>query len=171
MCKKTTILLTLIITIIGINLSTISVHASTLLLPPISSTKYMKCFSISTGNTPAYSDSSLSKQIGVIYGTDEIYVASMNGKWAFVSYPISGGRKSAYIHTSAITFCNFNNVVITSFSKITTYKRPGSSSYGYISIGDLVYTIGSSTNYYQVIYPINKGWKMGWIRKSDYSKL
>lgn len=139
--------------------------------PSVSNTKYVKCFTISTGNnTPAYSSSSLKTKIGTIYGTDELYVYSINDSWAYVSFPTSKGRKYGYISTSVITKNNKSHSSGNATAKITTYKRAGSISYGYVSAGDYVMKIAESGNYSQIFYPVGAMWKLAWISTSNYNK-
>ena len=62
-----------------------------------------KCFTISGGNTAVYSNTSLSRKYGTIFGSDEIYVIDVTSGYTKVTYPISGGRtKTGYISKSAI---------------------------------------------------------------------
>lgn len=137
--------------------------------PAISGGKYLKCYTISTGNnTTAYTSSGLKTKKGTIYGTDELYVYSMNDTYAYVSYPVSGGRKYAYIPTSVITVNNQAHEQAVAKAKITTYKRAGADSYGYISKGDQVMRVAVSGNYSQVIYPTGTTMKMGWIPTASY---
>ena len=138
--------------------------------PAVSNSKYLKCYTISTGNnTTAYTSSNLKTKKGTIYGTDELYVYSINDTFAYVSYPVSGGRKYAYIPTSVITSNNQTHVQATAREKITTYKRAGSDTYGYISKGDQVMRVAISGSYSQVIYPTGTTMKMGWITTSAYN--
>ena len=138
--------------------------------PAVSTSKYLKCYTISTGNnTTAYTSSNLKTKKGTIYGTDELYVYSINDTFAYVSYPVSGGRKYAYIPTSVITSNNQTHVQATAREKITTYKRAGSDTYGYISKGDQVMRVAISGSYSQVIYPTGTTMKMGWITTVAYN--
>lgn len=87
--------------------------------PAVSNSKYLKCYTISTGNnTTAYTSSNLKTKKGTIYGTDELYVYSINDTFAYVSYPVSGGRKYAYIPTSVITSNNQTHVQATAREKL-----------------------------------------------------
>lgn len=139
--------------------------------PAISTSKYIKVYTISTGNnTTAYTSSSLSTKKGTIYASDEIYVYSINNQYVYCSYPTSKGRKYAYIPTSAITSNNWSHVTSTARAKITTYKRAStSSSYGSIYSGDQVIAIASNGNFVQVIYPAGNHYKMAWITKNNYN--
>lgn len=138
--------------------------------PAVSNSRYLKCFTISTGNnTTAYTSSSLQTKKGTIYGTDELHVYSINDTYAYVSYPVSGGRKYAYIATGVVTANNQPHEQAAARAKITTYKRAGSGVYGYISKGDQVMRVAVSGSYSQVIYPTGTTMKMGWITTASYN--
>lgn len=138
--------------------------------PTITAAKYMKCYTISTGNnTMVYTSSNLKTKLGTIYASDELYVYSINDSWAYLSYPTSKARKYGYVPTRVLTSNNQGHVLGTSTAKISTLKRAGSISYGYISKGDSVMRVATSGSYSQVIYPVGTTWKMGWIRTADYN--
>jgi len=139
--------------------------------PALSSSKYIKVYTISTGNnTPAYDSKSTSKKIGTIYASDELYVYSISGSWVYLSYPTSSGRKKAYVPLSTITSATATSFTATSArATITTYRRASTTnSFGSISKGDTVLFIATSGNYVQVLYPISGGYKLGWVTKANY---
>lgn len=139
--------------------------------PSVTNAKYMKCFTISTGNnTPVYSGSNLKTKIGTIFASDELYVYSINDSWVYLSYPTNKGRKYGYISTSVITKNNQGHSVGKATGKATTYRRAGSISYGYIEAGDYVMKVSVSGNYTQIIYSAGTLWKMGWLSTSNYNK-
>lgn len=126
-----------------------------------------KCYTISAGNTTVYSDTGLSQKYGTIFGSDEIIVLDVTGNYCKVNYPISGGRtKTGYIPTGAI-LCGTTGDSYTSNAKITTYRRPDGSSYGYIDKGDKVTVLGTYGNYTQVKYPVSGGYKYAFITTED----
>lgn len=128
-----------------------------------------KCYTISTGSTPVYSNTGLTKKYGTIYDTDELTVITVKSKYSKVKYPISGGKtKTGYIKTSVILL-NTTGSSYTSDAKVTTYKRPGGAEYGYISKGDKVVKLGVKGSYTQVKYPVSDGYKYGFIRNSASS--
>lgn len=125
-----------------------------------------KCYTISTGNTPVYSNTGLTKQYGTIYDTDELTVITVKSSYSKVKYPVSRGKtKTGYIHTNAILL-NTTGSSYTADAKVTTYKRPGGAEYGYISKGDKVVKLGVKGSYTQVKYPVSGGYKYGFIRSS-----
>ncbi|MCI9546169.1 MAG: hypothetical protein HFH60_05715 [Lachnospiraceae bacterium] len=69
-----------------------------------------KCYTITSGNTPVYSNTGLTRKIGTIYGSDQITVNTVKSAYTYVIYPISGNRrKSGYIRTSAILLATGGN--------------------------------------------------------------
>jgi len=137
----------------------------------ISNSQYMKVYSISTqNNTATYGNASTSNKIGTIYATDEIYVYSISGSWAYCSYPVSGGRKYAYIPLSVITSNNMAHAACVSRAQVTTYIRSdGKTAYGYVSKGDPVTAIATAGSFVQLIYPAGGVYKMAWVTLSDYN--
>lgn len=103
--------------------------------PSISSGRMIKAYTISSGNTIAYSDASLTKKKGTIYASDEIYIHTITtnskGKQiAYCSYPVNNGksRKNAVIPLSAVTSATRPEKKGKALAAITTYRRTGSSS-------------------------------------------
>ncbi len=128
-----------------------------------------KCYTITSGNTTVYSNTALTKRYGTIYGSDELTVLDVTGRYCRVNYPISGGRtKTGYIPTSAI-LRGTSGSSYKSRAKITTYRRPWGSSYGYIANGDTVTVLGTYGDYTQVKYPVSGGYKYAFITTSNYN--
>ncbi|MBE6755667.1 MAG: M23 family metallopeptidase [Ruminococcaceae bacterium] len=151
--------------------------------PSISSGKPIKVYTISTGNnTTAYTSTSLSSKKGTIYASDEVHIYQIgknsNGKYyAYCSYPISSGRKNAYIPLSVVTKATAPASPITAKTTATTYRRASTSlKAGSISKGDKVYKLAVSGSYTQVLYNIGSasnpsGWRMAWVTTSQYNNL
>lgn len=137
-----------------------------LLVTPVFAASTRKCFTISSGKTTVYSNKGLTTRYGTIYGSDELIVNTVTSSYCNVTYPISGGRtKTGYISTSAI-LCGTSGSSYKSRAKITAYRRPGGSSYGYIASGDTVTILGTNGNYTQVKYPVSGGFKYAFITTS-----
>ena len=115
-----------------------------------------KCYTISSNNTTVYSNTGLTNRYGAIFGTDEITVQTVTGNYCKVTYPTSRGSKTGYIPTGAILRGTSGNDY-RSRGKITTYKRPGGGSYGYVAVNDVVKVLGTYGNYTQVKYPVSGG--------------
>lgn len=126
-----------------------------------------KLYTISSGNTRVYSNTSLTNGSGWIYGSDEVTVLEITRTYCKVNYPISGGRtKNGYVSTNAL-FTAVSGKSYASRAKITTYRRPGGSSYGYVSKNDSVLVLGTSGSYTQVRYPVTGGYKFAFIKTTD----
>lgn len=134
---------------------------------PVSAASTRKCYTISSGNTTVYSNTGLTRRYGLIYGSDEITVLDVTSRYSKVRYPISRGRtKTGYIATGAILTAVSGNSYKAG-SRITTYRRPGGASYGYISRNDTVMVLGRSGNYTQVKYPVSGGYKYAFVTTSN----
>lgn len=128
-----------------------------------------RCYTISRGNTPVYSDAALNKKYGTIYDSDELKVIDVTGRYSKVTYPIVNGRtKTGYIHTNTILKGTTGKTYIAK-RKITTYQRPNGSVYGYVSAGDRVVILGVSGRYTQVKYPVSGGYKYAFITTTNAS--
>lgn len=127
-----------------------------------------KCYTIGTSNVQVYSNTGLTTKYGAIYSTDEITVNAVASNYCKVTYPVSRGTKTGYIRTSNI-LTKTSGITYSSRAKITTYRRPGGSSYGYISAGDSVKVFGTSGNYTQVKYPVSGGYKYAFITTANYN--
>lgn len=132
-------------------------------------TKNIKTYVKSTkNNTTVYKTATSTEKYGTIYATDLITINGYSGSRFKVTYPISGGTKTGYIKISDVTSGTVNVATSkwTATSKITTYRRSsGNLEAGYISKGDVCYTIAASGDREQVIYPISGGYKLGWINR------
>lgn len=98
-------------------------------------------------------------------------VGESNGTyWAFVSYPVSGGRRTGYIPLSAIT-ANTYSVSATATGKFYCSPRKGqsiNSSY-YVDKNDRVYLIAVDGDLVQLVYPSSGGrYRMAWAKKIDW---
>jgi len=132
-------------------------------------TSGIKTYVKSTGNnTKVYKTATSTEKYGTIYASDLITIKGYSGSRLKVTYPIKGGTKTGYINISDVTSGKANVATSkwTATSKIITYRRSGGGTeFGYISRGDVCYTIATSGKWSQVIYPISGGYKMGWIKK------
>lgn len=138
-----------------------------LLVIPTSALAADKGYTISSGNTKVYSNTALTKSYGTIYGSDEVTINAIANTYVKVTYPISGGRtKTGYIRTSAL-FTALSGYEYTAKAKTTTYRRPGGSSYGYVSAGDRVLVLGGSGGYTQLRYPTSSGYKFAFVKNAD----
>lgn len=174
---KSISIILVILTVLG----SMSIMASAAVSWPKGNGKPIKVYTISTGNnTKAYSSASLSSKKGTIYASDELYVYKIgknnNGKYVvYCSYPVSNGRKYAYIPLSVVTTAKAPTAAYTARAALTTYRRASNSATaGNISKGDKVYRLASSGSWTQVLYNIGSasnpsGWRMAWIPTTNYN--
>lgn len=148
------------------------------------SDKYIQAYALSNSHKiPVYATANLSSPENgrYIYGDSDllyIYKVGKNkaGKWvAYISYPVTGGRRKAYVPLSTITNTTQLKTTRSATAKITTYKKANNTSFGYIDKGDKLWYAGKSGNYTRVIYPVTNsknqvtGYKMAFIKTTDYN--
>lgn len=137
---------------------------------PVSAAAATRCYTISSNNTRVYGNSGLTSPIGWIYGSDEVTVLSAASQYAYVSYPVSGGRtRNGYIATNAILTAT-SGTSCRAAARVTTYKRPGGDSYGYVSQNDSVMILAASGGYTQVRYNVSGGYKLAFIPTGDVER-
>lgn len=152
-------------------LMAVAVTCSLLALPSFAAGETRKCYTISSSNTTAYSNTGLSTKLGTIYPTDELTILDVTGSYCRVTYPTSNGSKTGYIPTSSILTGTSSSNKKTATAKITTYRRNSTSNtYGSISKGDVVSILGTKGSYTQVKYPVSGGYKYAFITTSDANK-
>jgi len=129
----------------------------------------IKCYTILPGNTTVYSNTGLTRKYGTIFGSDQITVNQVTDRYCKVTFPILRGTKTGYIRTGAILTKTMGNSY-KSRAKITTYRRPGGGSYGYVSNGDTVKVLGTYGSYTQLKYSVNGGgYKYAFVSTSSYN--
>lgn len=152
-------------------LMAVAVTCSILAIPSFAASETRKCYTISSSNTTAYSNTSLTSKLGTIYPTDELTVLTVTSSYCQVTYPTSKGSKTGYIPTSSILTGTSSSNKKTATAKITTYRRNSTSNtYGSISKGDVVSILGTKGSYTQVKYPVSGGYKYAFITTSDANK-
>jgi hypothetical protein len=152
--------------------------ATTSKLPSLSSSKYIRCYTLaSSGKVYAYTSSSLTtKKSGywIDCSTDECYITAVSGNAVKVSYPIGNGKRSTqWFRRSDFTSTNISGSLTTKTitANITSYIRPGGKSYGYAGKGDSIFVLGTSGSYTQIIYELSSGlWKMGWVKTATLNQ-
>jgi murein DD-endopeptidase MepM/ murein hydrolase activator NlpD len=152
--------------------------ATTSKLPSLSTSKYIRCYTlVSSGKVYAYTSSSLTtKKSGywIDCSTDECYIVAVSGNAVKVSYPIGNGKRSTqWFRRSDFTATNISGSLTTKTitANITSYIRPGGKSYGYAGKGDSIFVLGTSGSYTQIIYELSSGlWKMGWVKTATLNQ-
>ena len=139
-------------------------HISTPVVSSASSS-LRKCYSIKNQNITVYKDSGLTKKYGTIYPSDEITVLEIHKRYTIARYNVTGTKKTktGYISTSTILLATSGKSYKAS-ARITTYKRPGGSSYGYVEKGDQILELGELSGYKQIKYAVPGGYKYAFIK-------
>lgn len=105
---------------------------------------------------------------------DVCRIISVTSSYIQTQFPTSSGYKTGFIKRADVFGVSSPTESFTSKARVTTYKKAGGDSYGYIDSGDKVYVCGISGNYYAVIYQAksrNRAYKLGYITKGDYNKI
>lgn len=181
--KRILCLLLVLVTLCSMMVPTVSA-ASTTPYDAFNNTSYGRTYTLATsGRQTVYTGPDLQTPGNIERGAcnawidcaaDELRVFDVgesNGiYWAFVSYPVSGGRRTGYIPLSAIT-ANTYSVSATATGKFYCSPRKGqsiNSSY-YVDKNDRVYLIAVDGDLVQLVYPSSGGrYRMAWAKKSDW---
>ncbi len=150
-------------------------------LPTISKNKPLTTYTYnSSGKVYAYTASNLKTKTGgyIACSTDECKIIEISGKAVKVTYPVSKGSKTAWFSMDAFTKRDLaNDAAKSSFTaqtKATTYKWKGkTNTFGSVAKNDKCYLINGDENseWVQIIYPVSKSHKMGWVTGSDYAEM
>ena len=111
---------------------------------------------------------------GEIWSTDECTISAVYSNGACkVSYPVGTTTKTAYTQLS--NFIGDTSASLTRQTvsrKATTYIRDntGSTAYGYIDSGDVIYKLGTSGGMTQIFYPTSSGYKLAWVVTSELTE-
>lgn len=145
--------------------------------PVTSSSKYdavlsFKAYLKGTSTVYPYSTAQLATATGgEIWSTDECTITAVYSNGACkVTYPAGSSTKTAY--TSLSNFVGNTSASLTKQTvnhQVTTYIRAstGSTVYGYISAGDVIYKLGTSGSMTQIFYPTSSGYKLAWVLTSE----
>ena len=126
--------------------------SSMLALPACASAAKVRCYTISSGKTTVYGNSSLTRKCGTVTGSQEIKVLSVSRKYCKISYTGPDKKtKTGYISTRAI-LCGTGGESCKIKEKLKAYRRPGGKSSGSIPRGTRIKILGTSGKYTQVRY-------------------
>lgn len=104
---------------------------------------------------------------GEIYANDQCTITKIYENGACkVTYPVSGGTRTAYSQLSEFFSAAVPEPILLK-NNATTYTRVGGTSCGYAAGGDTVYSVDTSGNMTQILYPIKSGYKCGWVYTSS----
>ena len=111
---------------------------------------------------------------GEIWSTDECTISAVYSNGACkVTYPAGSTTKTAYTQLS--NFIGDTSASLTSQTvsrQVTTYIRAstGSTVYGYVGVGDVIYKLGTSGGMTQIFYPTSSGYKLAWVVTSELTE-
>lgn len=181
--KRTLCLLLVFATMCTLFIGSVSA-ASTTAYDALSSSRYAKVYTLATsGRQTVYTKSDLKTpgnntgacNAWIDCAADELRLMDVgvtNGQyWAYVSYPVSSGRRTGYIPLSALT-ANTHAIKSVSSGKFYCCPRLGksaSSSY-YVAGSDVVWLLAVNGSQVQLLYPTSSGYRIAWASKSDYEK-
>ena len=151
----------------------------------LNSSMYAKSFTLTSGKyTGLYSSKELKTRISsTAYtgGTDEDWLLdvdwnSRNVPYARISYPVSGGRKIAYVNLQEVfvkgTLSENAKSAKSGYTGLYIRKNSGRSSSYRIDAGDPVWLLTKEDGWCQVLYPISEGlYRIAWLPESDYNKM
>ena len=161
--------------------ASLNVTVSAASLPTISKSKPLITYTYSsTGKVYAYKEASLKNKTGgyIACATDECKIIEINGEAVKVTYPVSGGTKTAWFSREAFTYRDLAKdgaqksftaqVGVTAYRWKNNYTKMGS-----VSKNDKCYLLrGKETSdWVQIIYPVTGGHKMAWVTGNDYCKM
>ncbi len=167
-------LLTLVITIAALVAAIpMNIFASTVVIGGDATANFTNAqfYTLSNSNVTTYTTSSGTTVAGSIYPSDLCKVLSPVGTYWQVSYPISGGTKTAYVNKANILSSTSYCKSITINENTTVYRKSDmSTSFGTVYTTDTIYMLCPISNgKAQIMYNVTGGWKIGWIYASTNS--
>lgn len=150
------------------NSSTTSASSKTTIASLIAS-KTCRGYLCVSSNQKAYTNAALTGfDNSYVYASDYIRVVRAEGNSLLVEYPAGSGTKQRWITASKV-FCNYSYAVwsktVTQYITVTA-RAGGGSKVGTVYPKDLVYILGETNGYYQLLYPAGSIWKFGFAPKS-----
>lgn len=154
--------------------------ASTDYLPSVSTSKYIKgyCYRVDLpGNRrQVYTNEACTSKKSSEYidvASDECYIVGRSSQYdtVYVKYPTSSGRKSRWTQTRGF-LSQTSYKTRYSDAWIQTYKLPFTEygTYGNIDVNDEVRVYETVNEMVRVLYKVSSGYKLAWIKKSDYDR-
>ena len=138
-----------------------------LVSPAWASAAKTKCYTISSGKTTVYENSSLTRKKGSVSGSDELTVLSVSRKHSKISWKGADGKtKKGYISTKAIllktdgTSCKVHE-------KVKTCRRPGGKTCSSVSAGSKVTVLGTKGKYTQIRYTRSGSARYAFVKTSN----
>lgn len=179
--KKTRLfvfLMTLVMAVSAITFLGIAASASAN-LPSFSSDA--SCEIIARSNIPVYRYSNLSTRgtsspaksyNASISAGDVCYIYQWTPEYILISYPTSSGYRVGYVSTVSLLGTRYADEYVVSKGKVTTYRTPGGSSYGYTEANDGIWKLreeGSSTIIVYTARSGNRAYKVAAVPTNLYN--
>lgn len=126
----------------------------------------IKCFTLGSENCTVYKTQSLEEKAGYIFPDDKCTIKEINEDGTvIVEYPVSKGTKTAYANTSDFfADTEWTDTTTTLGVNAKAYaKSTGDTLTGEVYADDAVCIIAYKDGRTQLLYPIQDGYKLGWI--------
>lgn len=126
----------------------------------------IKCFILGSENCTTYKTQSLEEEAGYIFPDDKCTIMEINEDGTVkVEYPLSKGTKEAYARASDFfADTEWQDTVTVLGINAKAYAKPeGNKLTGEVYADDPVCIIAYKNERTQILYPIQDGYKLGWI--------
>lgn len=126
----------------------------------------IKCFILGNENCTTYKTQSLEEEAGYIFPDDKCTILEINEDGTVkVEYPISKGTKTAYAKVSDFfADTEWKDASTTLGINIKAYAKPeGNTLTGEVYADDSVCIIAYNGERTQILYPVQDGYKLGWV--------
>ena len=151
----------------------------------LSSYVYAKSYTLTSGRYyDLYSDKNFTTRLssGAWTGEDDddwlldVGWNDRNVPYARISYPVSSGRKIAYVKLQEVfvngTLDEAARTAKNGYTGLSIRKNSGQNSNYWIDAGDSVWLLTKEDGWCQVLYPISGGlYRIAWMPENEYNKL
>lgn len=129
------------------------------------------CYVLSNGRVTTYVRNSTASVSGYIDGgVDQVQLNNIypSDNWVYGGYPTSRGRKWAWFRVSDVIYdYNYQMKKTKALRTAPAYrKKERGQTIGSVYVNDVIYVVSEYGDLAQIIYPINGGYKLGWVEKS-----
>lgn len=133
-----------------------------------------KAHLIQNKNEPVYEDTSLKRQIGTAYGSDELIILKIDSKNKLIKFRYKldrGGYKEGWTRLSKVLLAASGKSYKSTGSFKTYWRDNTSHVYGSVSSKDFVEVLGEKGSFTQIRYSLNGGgYKYAFSKTSDVKK-
>lgn len=129
------------------------------------------CYALSNGRVTTYVQNSTARVSGYIDGgVDQVQLNNIypSDNWVYGGYPTSRGRKWAWFRVSDVIYdYNYQMKKTKALRTAPAYrKKERGQTIGSVYANDVIYVVSEYGDLAQIIYPINGGYKLGWVEKN-----